>query len=70
MSAPIALQLYSLRELLNVDYAAGIRKVAAIGYAGVEIVRLSRHDPAGRCAALPGGRPDRLLGAQPVAIGR
>lgn len=36
MSAPIALQLYSLRELLNVDYAAGIRKVAEIGYAGVE----------------------------------
>jgi hypothetical protein len=36
MSAPIALQLYSLRELLNIDYAAGIRKVAEIGYAGVE----------------------------------
>jgi sugar phosphate isomerase/epimerase len=36
MSAPIALQLYSLREQLNADYAAGIRKVAEIGYAGVE----------------------------------
>ena len=36
MSAPIALQLYSLRELLNVDFTAGIRKVAVIGYAGVE----------------------------------
>jgi sugar phosphate isomerase/epimerase len=36
MSAPIALQLYSLRELLNVDFTAGIRKVAEIGYAGVE----------------------------------
>ena len=36
MSAPIALQLYSLRELLNADYATGIRKVAEIGYAGVE----------------------------------
>ncbi len=36
MTAPIALQLYSLRELLNADYATGIRKVAAIGYAGVE----------------------------------
>jgi len=38
MSAPIALQLYSLRELLNVDYAAGIRRVAEIGYVGVETV--------------------------------
>jgi sugar phosphate isomerase/epimerase len=36
MSAPIALQLYSLRELLNAGYAAGIRKVAEIGFAGVE----------------------------------
>jgi sugar phosphate isomerase/epimerase len=38
MPSPIALQLYSLRELLNAGYAAGIRKVAEIGYAGVETV--------------------------------
>lgn len=36
MPAPIALQLYSIRELLAADYAAGVRKVADIGYAGVE----------------------------------
>jgi len=36
MSAPIALQLYSLREMLNAGYAAGVRKVAEIGFAGVE----------------------------------
>lgn len=36
MAAPIALQLYSIRELLAADFAAGIRHVAQIGYAGVE----------------------------------
>ena len=36
MPAPIALQLYSLRELLNAGYAAGIRKAAEIGFIGVE----------------------------------
>ncbi len=36
MPAPLALQLYSLRELLNTGYAAGIIKVAEIGFAGVE----------------------------------
>jgi sugar phosphate isomerase/epimerase len=36
MPAPIALQLYSIRELLAADYEAGVRKVAEIGYAGVE----------------------------------
>jgi sugar phosphate isomerase/epimerase len=36
MPAPIALQLYSIRERLAADYAAGVRKVAGIGYAGVE----------------------------------
>lgn len=36
MSAPIALQLYSLREALAQDYAAGVKKVAEMGYAGVE----------------------------------
>jgi sugar phosphate isomerase/epimerase len=36
MPAPIALQLYSLRERLNAGYAAGVRKVAEIGFVGVE----------------------------------
>jgi len=38
MSAPIALQLYSIRELLAAGYATGVRRVAEIGYAGVETV--------------------------------
>lgn len=36
MPAPIAIQLYSLRELAEKDYAAVVRKVAAMGYVGVE----------------------------------
>ena len=36
MPAPIALQLYTLREPAAADYEATIRKVAEIGYAGVE----------------------------------
>ena len=36
MPAPIALQLYSIRDELNQDFESGIRKIAAMGYAGVE----------------------------------
>src|SRR5688500_12849524 len=36
MAAPIALQLYTLREDLAKDFAGTIKKVANIGYAGVE----------------------------------
>jgi sugar phosphate isomerase/epimerase len=36
VSAPIALQLYTIREDLAKDFAAGVRKVAAMGYRGVE----------------------------------
>jgi sugar phosphate isomerase/epimerase len=36
MTTPIALQLYTLRSLTVKDYAGVIRKVAAMGYAGVE----------------------------------
>jgi sugar phosphate isomerase/epimerase len=36
MTAPIALQLYSVRESLAQDFAGTIRKVAEMGYAGVE----------------------------------
>ncbi len=46
MAAPIALQLYSLREAAARDYAAVVRQVAEIGYAGVE--------PAG----FPGSTPE------------
>lgn len=36
MSAPIAVQLYSLRDELAKDFTGTIRKVADMGYAGVE----------------------------------
>ena len=36
MPAPVALQLYSLRESAARDYEGTVRKVADIGYAGVE----------------------------------
>lgn len=36
MTAPISIQLYTLREQLAKDYEGTIRKVAAIGYTGVE----------------------------------
>jgi len=36
MAAPISIQLYTLRDLLGNDYEGTIRKVAAIGYTGVE----------------------------------
>ena len=36
MPAPIALQLFTLREAAAEDYEGTVRKVADIGYAGVE----------------------------------
>ncbi|NWG15933.1 MAG: sugar phosphate isomerase/epimerase [Chloroflexi bacterium] len=36
MAAPLALQLYTLRDSLAVDFAGGIRRVAEAGYLGVE----------------------------------
>jgi len=45
MKPPIALQLYTLRDALANDFAATIRQVAAMGYAGVE--------PAGFAGSTP-----------------
>lgn len=36
MTAPIGLQLYSVRELAAVDFKSTIKKIAAMGYTGVE----------------------------------
>ena len=36
VTAPIALQLYSVREAMSEDFAAAVRRVAEIGYIGVE----------------------------------
>jgi sugar phosphate isomerase/epimerase len=47
MPAPVALQLYSVREYAQEDFEASVRRVAEIGYAGVE--------PAG----FPGTTPEK-----------
>lgn len=36
MTAPIAVQLYSVREFTERDFAGTVRKIVAMGYAGVE----------------------------------
>lgn len=38
MTAPIALQLYTVREALAEDFAGVMKKVADIGYVGVELI--------------------------------
>lgn len=45
MSVPIALQLYSVREAAAKDYAAAVRKVAEIGYQGVELAGFPGTNP-------------------------
>ncbi len=47
MTAPIALQLYSIREELSQDFEGGVRRIADMGYVGVE--------PAG----FPGTTPEK-----------
>jgi len=42
MTTPIALQLYTLRDLLAQDYEGTVRKVADMGYVGVETANLSQ----------------------------
>ena len=48
MTQPIALQLYSVREQLAHDFEGTIRRVAGIGFAGVETANF----PAGRGTAV------------------
>lgn len=38
MTAPIALQLYTVREALAKDFPGVIKKIASIGYVGVELI--------------------------------
>lgn len=44
MKFPIALQLYSFREELQKDFEGTMKKVAALGYDGVEFAGLYEHD--------------------------
>ncbi|RPI60307.1 MAG: hypothetical protein EHM48_07445, partial [Planctomycetaceae bacterium] len=43
---PIALQLYTVRELAKADFFAMLKTVADIGFAGVEFAGLFGHQPA------------------------
>ena len=45
MAKPISLQLYTLREAAKEDFPGVLRKVAEIGYKGVEFAGLQGHDP-------------------------
>ncbi len=44
-SPPLAVQLYSLREEAAVDFAGVLRRVGAMGYAGVELAGFHDVDP-------------------------
>ncbi len=46
MTAPIALQLYSIRDVLNEDFSGTIKKVAQMGYVGVETAGFPGTTPA------------------------
>ena len=46
MTIPIALQLYTIRDLLAQDYEGTIRKVADFGYVGVETANMFADSPA------------------------
>jgi len=46
MTTPIALQLYTLRYLLAQDFEGTIRKVADLGYIGVETANMFGNSPA------------------------
>jgi sugar phosphate isomerase/epimerase len=46
MTTPIALQLYTIRDLLAKDYEGTIRKVADMGYVGVETANMFGGSPA------------------------
>jgi sugar phosphate isomerase/epimerase len=46
MTTPVALQLYTLRDLLAQDYEGTMRKVADMGYIGVETASMFGGSPA------------------------
>jgi sugar phosphate isomerase/epimerase len=46
MSAPIAVQLYTVREALGKDFAGVIKKIAGMGYVGVETAGFPGTTPA------------------------
>lgn len=46
MTKPIALQLYTIRDALKADFEGSLRRVAALGYAGVEFAGVYGESPA------------------------
>lgn len=46
MKFPVALQLYSIRDVLEKDFADGVKKVKSYGYDGVEFAGLYNYAPA------------------------
>src|ERR1044072_8256724 len=46
MTSPIALQLYTLRDLLAQDFEGTVRKIADLGYIGVEPANMFGDSPA------------------------
>ncbi len=51
-SIPVALQLWSVREAVNRDFAGTVARVAQLGYAGVELAGFGNLDAKGAKAAL------------------
>jgi sugar phosphate isomerase/epimerase len=49
---PVSLQLWSVRDAIADDFAATVKKVAAMGYTGVELAGYGKLDAAGAQAAL------------------
>ncbi|MBE6599428.1 MAG: sugar phosphate isomerase/epimerase [Ruminococcaceae bacterium] len=45
MALPVALQLYSVRDSMEADLTATLKKIKAMGYDGVEFAGLFGHDP-------------------------
>ena len=45
MATPLSIQLYTLRDEVQGDFAAMLRRVAEIGYKGVEFAGLHGHSP-------------------------
>ena len=52
MTAPIALQLYTVRDLLHRDFEGVIRRIAEIGYLGVETAGFPEGVSAAQAASL------------------
>lgn len=46
MALPVALQLYSIRDVLDRDFEGSIRQIAEMGYDGVELLGFSDELPA------------------------